>query len=95
MASIADEFSDRVGFFTILIDAERDSRSAINILEDANAQFLTLKENDNVFEVLAGFFASGYIPESVIFDRDGNVVDSIVGGDANAYRTMLESALNG
>ena len=95
LASIADEFGDRVGFLTVLIDMEPYRERAINIVESVNAQFLTIDVNENVYQSLVPHFTSGYIPETVLFDGDGNVLANIVGGSAEEYRNAIENALNG
>jgi len=93
LALITDEFSDRVGFVTVLIGLERDRDEAIRITESANAQFLTIDANDSVFESFGIYFTSGFIPETILIDGDGNIVDSIVGGDAGIYREAIQNAL--
>ena len=94
LALITDEFIDRVGFVTILIGMESDRDAAIQITESVNAQFITIDANDNVFDSFGNHFESGYIPETILIDRDGNIVESIVGGDSDEYRTAIENALN-
>ena len=94
MALITDEFSDRVGFVTVLIGLERDRDDAIQITESVNAQFITIDANDSVFESFGIYFTSGFIPETILIDGDGNIVDSIVGGDADIYREAIQNALN-
>jgi len=95
LALITEEFSDRVGFVTVLIGMENDRDSAIQITESVNAQFLTIEANDSVFESFGKHFETGYIPESILVDSEGNIIDNIVGGDADAYRRAIEKALNG
>ena len=94
MALITDEFSDKVGFVTVLIGLERDRDEAIRITESVNAQFITIDANDSVFESFGIYFTSGFIPETILIDGDGNIVDSIVGGDADIYREAIQNALN-
>jgi len=93
LALITDEFIDRVGFVTVLIGLEQDRNEAIQITESVNAQFLTIDANDSVFESFGIYFTSGYIPEAILIDRDVNVVDNIVGGDADVYREAIVNAL--
>ena len=94
LASLTDEFIDRVGFVTVLIGMDRDRDAAIQITESVNAQFITIDANDSVFESFGNHFESGYIPETILIDRDGNIVDSFVGGNTDVYRTAIENALN-
>jgi len=94
LALIAEEFSDRVGFLTILLDMDRDGDRAIQITENVNATFLTVDADESTYYAVGIFFESGYIPESILIDGDGNIVDSIVGGSEDEYRTMIENALD-
>ena len=94
LALITDEFSDRVSFVTILIGLEQDRDEAIRITESVNAQFITIDANDSVFDSFGIYFTSGFIPETILIDGDGNIVDSIVGGDADIYREAIQNALN-
>jgi len=95
LALIADEFSDRVGFVTVLLGLEDDRDAAIQITDPIEAQFMTIDANESVFESFGKHFESGYIPETLLIDGDGNIVESIVGGDTQIYRTAIEKALNG
>jgi len=95
LALLAEEFSDRVGFLTVLIDLERDRGTAIQITDSVNAPFLTIDAHDDIFESFGRYFESGYIPETILIDRDGNIIESIVGGDSDIYRAAIENALNG
>ena len=95
MASLTEELIDRVGFLTILIGLENDRDSAIRITESVDAKFLTVDFNESVYESFGFHFESGYIPETIFIDRDGNIITSIVGGNADQYRQIIENALNG
>ena len=95
LASLTDDFSDRVGFLTVLLDMEPYRDRAISIVEAVNAQFLTIDVNEEVFLSLLPHFTSGYIPETVLFDGEGNVLANIVGSNTEEYRAAIENALNG
>ena len=95
MALLTDEFIDRVGFLTILIGMENDRDAAIRITEAVDAQFLTVGFNENIFESFGFHFESGYIPETLIIDGDGNIIKNIVGGGADEFRQIIESTLYG
>jgi len=93
LALIAEEFSDRVGFMTVLLDMNRDRDAAIQITESVNLQFITIDADNSIWDSFGMYFESGYIPETVFFDGDGNVITSIVGGSYDEYRTIIENAL--
>jgi len=94
LALITDEFIDRVGFVTLLFGLENDRDTAIQITESVNAQFITIDANESVFNSFGDRFESGYIPETILIDRDGNIVERIVGGDSDVFRLAIENALN-
>ena len=94
MALISEEYNDKVGFVTILLGMENDRNTAIQITDSVNAQFLTIDANESVIMSFGKHFESGYIPESILIDNDGNIIESIVGGDPDVYRTAIENALN-
>jgi len=94
LALIAEEFGDRVGFLTVLLNFDRDRDSAIRITDTVNASFITIDANDSVMRSFGNLFTSGLIPETIIIDGDGNVIASIVGGDSDKYRIAIEEALN-
>ena len=92
MALIAEELGDRVGFFTIMTNFERDRDRAIEITESANAPFLTIDFND-VTDFLRRHLTSSLIPQAFLIDGDGNVIENIIGGDADVYREAIINAL--
>jgi len=94
LALLADEFGDRVGFVTLLIDLEGDRETAIDITERVNAQFITIDANDSVFDSFGKYIDSGFIPEAILIDGTGHIVESMIGGDNDVYRNALENALN-
>ena len=95
LALIAEEFSDRVGFITVLIGMDRDRDVAIQIIEAETTQLLTIDNNESVQDSLSIHFESGYIPETILIDTDGNIVARLVGGNADQYRAAINEALNG
>jgi len=94
LALITEEFIDRVGFVTILIDFENDRDAAIQITDSVDAQFMTIDANGSVLESFGKHFTTGYVPEIILIDGEGNIVESIVGGSSDVYRTAIENALN-
>jgi len=95
LALIAEEFIDRVGFMTILISWDSDKDVALSITDSVNAPFITVNVEHYEFGPMLDLFISGYIPEFIIIDENGNVVDRIVGGSSDDYRLALNNALNG
>ena len=94
MALIAEEFGDRVGFMTVLVDFDSDKDAAIKIVESVDLQFITIDANTGFRDSFGKYFTSPYIPQTVFFDGDGNVVTSIVGGSYDDYRTIIEDIIS-
>jgi len=94
LALIAEELSDRVGFFTILFDFDSDRDRAIRITESENASFLTIDFSDSVDQVFSKHISVWVIPQAFLIDGDGNIIDNIIGGDANVYREAILNALD-
>ena len=93
MALIAEEFGERVGFMTFLIGWD-DKDAALRITNDANAPFITVGIEQEQFLPVIDLFASGFIPEMLLIDENGNIVESIVGGSNDDYRAAIENALS-
>ena len=93
MALIAEEYGDRVGFFTILSGFNDDKDTALRITEAVNAPFITVGLNTSIAGAFGRYFESGYIPETLLIDGNGNIIESIVGGSADEYRIAIERAL--
>jgi hypothetical protein len=93
LALIAEELGDRVGFFTILFDFERDRDSAIQITENENASFLTVNFSDSVAQAFRQHITASVIPQAFIIDGDGNIIENVIGGDADVYREAIINAL--
>ena len=102
LALLAEELSSRVGFLTVLGNMERDRDTAVRIINDAvmqlnnpeNVPLLTVDISDSLVNSFGGHFNSGFIPETLIIDGKGNIVERIVGGNAGEYRAALENALS-
>ena len=93
LALITEELGDRVGFFTILFDFERDRDSAIQITESENASFLTIDFSSSVAQAFRSHLTASVIPQAFIIDGDGNIIENIIGGDAEVYREAIIKAL--
>jgi len=94
LALMTDEFSDRVGFITMLISWDNDKDNALEITDSVNASFITVNAEHNDFAPILSLFTSGFIPETILIDEDGNVIERIVGGTADDYSVAIENALN-
>jgi len=96
LASLAEEFGDRVGFITLLGDFSTASDIALQIVESAGANFPTVNAEHGEFQSLMALLSSGFVPTSVIIDGDGNVIDGqIIGSGTDMFRTAIENALGG
>jgi len=94
LTQLAEEFGDRVGFISLLGDFDMSRNAAINITENANIPFITvnalIEELDGLMELLT----SGFLPTSVIVDRNGNVIgEQIIGGSMERMQAAINYAL--
>ena len=95
MASVAEEFSENVGFMSLLISWDDDRDRAIDVMESNNVPFITVNAENEELETLARMFEHRYIPQFVLIDGDGNVIENTVPRETEDYRTAILSALNG
>ena len=96
LATLAEEYSGRVGFLSLLGDFETAGDTAIRITDNAGASFITVDARHNDLQPLMDLLNSGFVPTSIILDRDGNAVGGqIVGGGIDRFRIAIEDALGG
>ena len=95
LVQLAEYYSDRVGFLSMLGDFDTARDVAINITEDANAPFITVDALYDDFYPLLPLLASRFVPTSIIIDGDGNMIgEQIIGSDTERFRTAIEYALS-
>jgi len=94
LAQLAYEFGDRVGFMTMQGDFFTARDAGIRITENAEIPFITVPALHNELQPLRELLRSGFVPTSVIIDRDGNVIgDQIVGRGLERFQEAIEYAL--
>jgi len=96
LAEIARDYGDRVGFLTVLINFDNTRDVAIDITESVDAPFITISADTGIFaygELVGSLFTFNTIPQIIILDGDGNVIENYSGG-SDKYRTSLDNALN-
>ena len=96
LVELANEYSDRIGFMTLLGDFDTNREVAITITEASDAPFVTVDARHSDFVQLMQLVNSGVVPTSVIIDGYGNVVgEQIIGSRTDVFRTAIEDALAG
>ena len=94
LVQMSEEFGDRVGFMSLQGDFFTARDTAVNILNNAGITFPNLPSMHPEFEELVEMLRSGFVPTSVIIDRDGNMVgDQIVGRGVDRFQEAIEYAL--
>jgi len=94
LASLAEEFDDRVGFLSLLGDFADSADNAVRIKQAANAQFYTIDAINPDLLPLLELLDSGFVPTTVLIGADGNVIgEMIVGSSMDIFRSAIEDAL--
>ncbi|MCL2357558.1 MAG: TlpA family protein disulfide reductase [Defluviitaleaceae bacterium] len=94
LAELSREFEGRVGFLTLLGDFNTAADTAAAIKQNAGAEFTTVAANHADFAELFPLVQSGFLPTSIILDRDGNVIgEQMIGGSARTFRNAISDAL--
>ena len=76
LAQVAREFGDRVGFLALLDDYSTNVRGSIRITEGARVppEFIFVDARLPGMQSILDLVQTGYVPSSVIIDRNGNQV---------------------
>ena len=94
IGQIVEQYSDRVGFIGLLDDYDTSRDIAVQIKESSNAMFLNVDAYNPDLRDLVMMAQSGYVPTTVIIDRNGNMIgDQIIGAFGLGYATFLDAAL--
>ena len=94
LTQLASEFGDRMGFISLQGDFFTARDAGIRIVENAEVPFITVPALHHEFQDLMELLRSGFVPTSVIIDRDGNVIgDQIVGRGLERFQSAIEYAL--
>jgi len=91
LEELAQEFSDRVGFLTLLGDFTANQATAISITEGTS--FITVDANIDDFFYLMELLDSGFVPTSAIIGAEGMIGEQIVGGSIDRFRAAIEEVL--
>ena len=95
LAKVAIEYGDRVGFIALLDDYRSSRDVAIRNAENAGIPFIMVDYHNEDFRQLAIMLNSGYVPTSILIDKEGNMIgDQIVGSWGLGYAGFLDDALN-
>jgi len=95
LGQVVEMYSDRVGFFGLLLDYDTDRDAALRIKESSGANFLNVDANLPDFRELMRLVESGFVPTTILIDREGNVIgDQIIGARGLGYAVDLDAALN-
>ena len=94
LSRVVMKYADRVGFIALLDDYSTSRASAILITESSGVDFIMVDARSKAFRDLLQLVQSGYIPTTVLIDREGNVVGGqIIGAFGSEYGRLIEEAL--
>ena len=97
LAKIANIYDDRVGFIALLDDYSSAKASVIQITEGAAipSTFIMVDANTKELRTLLQMADSGYVPTTILINRNGNMVGGqIIGALGNEYGRLIENALD-
>ncbi|MCL2010430.1 MAG: TlpA family protein disulfide reductase [Synergistaceae bacterium] len=95
IGKIAEKYADRVGFIGLLVDYDSNRQGAIKIKESAGVTFVNIDADTKGLENVLAMLNSGYVPTTVILNRDGEIIgDAIIGARGAGYGAYLDSALD-
>ena len=97
LARLSADYSDRVGFLALLDDFD-NAQGAVKIYDSAEmpASFITIDAHIDAMRALLNMTNSGYIPTTIILDRDGNMLgEQLIGAKFyDAYASIFNEYLN-
>ena len=95
LGEVVKAYSDRVGFIGLLDDYDTSRDTAVMIKEATGAEFLNVDAYHSDFSELVRLVSSGYVPTTVLIDRDGRVIgNQLIGAFGWGYAQHIEDALN-
>jgi thiol-disulfide isomerase/thioredoxin len=87
--ALVEQYGDKVCFITVIDDAENNA-NAKKLADEYLKGCINLLPADGLLESLE----SGYVPTSILVNRDGYLVaEQIVGAYGSAYTSFLDAAL--
>ena len=95
LAKVAERYGDRVGFIALLDDFSSAKATAIRLTESSGVSFINVDANHSEFRTLLRLVQSGYVPTTVLIDRDGRVIgEQIIGAHGSGYGRFIDNALS-
>jgi thiol-disulfide isomerase/thioredoxin len=94
LAAITRKYSDKVGFIALLDDYSDSRNAAIKITEESGVSFTMVDANHRDFRTLLQMLQSGYVPTTILIDKNGKVVGKqIIGAYGKGYGDFIDEAL--
>ena len=95
IAEVAEKYGDRVGFLGLLDDYSDNRQGAVNIKESSGVNFITVDANTQGLEGVLAMLRTGYVPTTVILDRNCDMIgEAIIGAHGAGYAQFLDAALD-
>jgi thiol-disulfide isomerase/thioredoxin len=94
LAAIAKKYGDRVGFIALLDDYSDSRAAAVRITELSGISFTMVDANHKDFRSLLQMVQSGYVPTTILIDKNGKIVGKqIIGAYGKGYERFIDEAL--
>ena len=95
LADVVAKYEDRVGFIALLIDYSTDKDVALKLEEATGVNMINVDAYNRDLTVLYAMVESGYVPTTILIDKDGNIIgDQIIGAYGRMYGSFLDAALD-
>lgn len=94
LAKVAQKYGDKVGFIALLSDYGTSRETAVKIAEASGVSFIMIDAANKDLQPLIKLVSSGYVPTSVLIDKNGGVIGGqIIGSYGSGYGAFIEEAL--
>jgi thiol-disulfide isomerase/thioredoxin len=96
LAAITQKYGERVGFIALLDDYSDSRNAAARITRGAGVSFTMVDANHRDFSRLLQMLQSGYVPTTILIDKNGKIVGKqIIGAYGKGYGNCIDKALKG
>jgi thiol-disulfide isomerase/thioredoxin len=94
LAAIAQKYGGRVGFIALIDDYSDNRNAAVRITKGAGVSFTMVDARHRDFSRLLQMLQSGYVPTTVLIDKNGKIVGKqIIGAYGKGYGNFIDEAL--
>jgi len=94
LSKVAEEYGGKVGFIALLDDYDSGISAAKRIAQSSNTPFVSVDAHNEDLRALLKMVQSGYVPTTILIDKNGNIVgEQIIGSYGSGYGKLIDEAL--